>query len=496
LYRIIYRYLTVCVTLIFTITSVAQVRPNIIYIYSDDLGYGELGSYGQQKIKTPYLDQLAAEGIRFTQHYASAPVCAPSRCMLLTGKHSGHAAIRGNHELGGFADSSERGQQPLPTGTFTIGHLMKQAGYATAIIGKWGLGMASNSGNPNLHGFDFSYGYLDQKQAHNYYPTHLWKNGVWDTLFNPEINVHKRLDSTQLTEQSFAYYQGKTYAPDKITQQALSFIRKQASQPFFLYLPYTLPHLSLQIPDSLLEAYKGVFNERAYYGQKGYASHPFPLSAYAAMITYLDKQVGIILQQLQELKLDSNTLIMFSSDNGATFDVGGANTPFFFSNGKLRGTKGDVFEGGIRVPMIARWPGKIAPATISNHVSVQYDVMATLAEITNQKILTTDGISFLPTLIGKIAKQTEHPFLYFEFPETGGQLAIRMGKWKGIKRDMHKNPEKPWMLFDLESDPSETTNVFLQNPSIIRQMEKIAQREHQHPILREWEIFNTHATNK
>ncbi|MEI8111734.1 MAG: arylsulfatase [Chitinophagia bacterium] len=492
----IYRYLTVCVTLIFTITSVAQVRPNIIYIYSDDLGYGELGSYGQQKIKTPYLDQLAAEGIRFTQHYASAPVCAPSRCMLLTGKHSGHAAIRGNHELGGFADSSERGQQPLPTGTFTIGHLMKQAGYATAIIGKWGLGMASNSGNPNLHGFDFSYGYLDQKQAHNYYPTHLWKNGVWDTLFNPEINVHKRLDSTQLTEQSFAYYQGKTYAPDKITQQALSFIRKQASQPFFLYLPYTLPHLSLQIPDSLLEAYKGVFNERAYYGQKGYASHPFPLSAYAAMITYLDKQVGIILQQLQELKLDSNTLIMFSSDNGATFDVGGANTPFFFSNGKLRGTKGDVFEGGIRVPMIARWPGKIAPATISNHVSVQYDVMATLAEITNQKILTTDGISFLPTLIGKIAKQTEHPFLYFEFPETGGQLAIRMGKWKGIKRDMHKNPEKPWMLFDLESDPSETTNVFLQNPSIIRQMEKIAQREHQHPILREWEIFNTHATNK
>lgn len=475
-------------TLLITQLS-AQHTPNIIYIYADDLGYGELGSYGQQKIKTPYLDQLATEGIRFTQHYAAAPVCAPSRCMLLTGKHAGHSAIRGNHELGGFADSSERGQQPLPTGAFTIGHLMKKAGYTTAVIGKWGLGMASNSGNPNQQGFDFAYGYLDQKQAHNYYPTHLWKNGAWDSLYNPEINVHKRLDSTQLTQQSFAYYQGKTYAPDKITQQALSFIRKQGSQPFFLYLPYTLPHLSLQIPDSLLEAYKGVFNERAYYGQKGYASHPYPLSAYAAMITYLDKQVGIILQQIQELKLDSNTLIMFSSDNGATFDVGGANTTYFSSNGKLRGTKGDVFEGGIRVPMIARWPGKITPATISNHISVQYDVMATLAEITNQKIPTTDGISFLPTLIGKNTKQVEHPFLYFEFPETGGQLAIRMGKWKGVKRDMHKNPDKPWMLFNLESDPTESTDVYLQYPEIILQMEKIAQREHQHPILKEWEIF-------
>jgi len=485
----LYRHTVIFIGLFFTISVTAQVRPNIIYIYADDLGYGELGSYGQQKIKTPYLDQLATEGIRFTQHYAAAPVCAPSRCMLLTGKHAGHSAIRGNHELGGFADSSERGQQPLPIGTFTIGHLMKQAGYTTAVIGKWGLGMASNSGNPNQQGFDFAYGYLDQKQAHNYYPTHLWKNGVWDTLYNPEINVHKRLDSTQLTQQSFAYYQGKTYAPDKITQQALSFIRKQGSQPFFLYLPYTLPHLSLQIPDSLLEAYKGVFNERPYYGQKGYASHPFPLSAYAAMISYLDKQVGIILQQIQELKLDSNTLILFSSDNGATFDVGGANTPFFSSNGKLRGTKGDVFEGGIRVPMIARWPGKIAPATISNHVSVQYDVMATLAEITKQKIPATDGISFLPTLIGKNTKQVEHPFLYFEFPETGGQLAIRMGKWKGVKRDMHKNPDKPWMLFNLESDPSESTDVYLQYPEIIRQMEQIAQREHQHPILREWEIF-------
>jgi arylsulfatase A-like enzyme len=306
-----YRSFIIFSKLLFIVNcSLAQRTPNILFIYADDLGYGELGSYGQQKIKTPYLDQLAAAGIRFTQHYAGAPVCAPSRCMLLTGKHSGHAAIRGNFELGGFADPTERGQMPLPAGTFTMAHLLKRAGYATAIIGKWGLGMHNNSGNPNNHGFDVAYGYLDQKQAHNYYPTHLWDNGKKDTQDNAEITVHRPIDSATATDSAFAYYQRKIYAPDKLTEKALEFIEQHAKEPFFLYLPYNLPHLSLQIPDSLRKLYEGVFEERPYYGKKGYAPQRYPLSAYAAMITYLDAQVGKILGLLADRKLDSNTLVI------------------------------------------------------------------------------------------------------------------------------------------------------------------------------------------
>ena len=487
------RVLALCISL-FASGVIAQRSPNIIFIYADDLGYGELGCYGQQKIKTPNLDQLAAAGIRFTQHYAGAPVCAPSRCMLLTGKHSGHAAIRGNFELGGFADSTERGQMPLPAGTFTMAQLLKQAGYATAIIGKWGLGMHNNSGNPNNHGFDVAYGYLDQKQAHNYYPTHLWDNGKKDNLDNPEIRVHLPIDSTQATDTAFAYYQQKIYAPDKLTEKAVGFIEQHAKEPFFLYLPYTLPHLSLQMPDSLRKIYEGVFEERPYYGQKGYAPHRYPLSAYAAMITYLDAQVGKILGLLADRKLDSNTLVIFSSDNGATFDVGGANTAFFKSNGTLRGTKGELFEGGIRVPMIARWPGHIAAATVSNHISVQYDWMATFAALTKQTIPATDGISLLPSLLGKKAAQQQHPFLYFEFPETGGHLAVRMGKWKGVKRNLRKNPAQPWMLFDLDQDPAEQKDIAGRFPQIIREIEAIVKKEHQQPLLKEWDLFPEHTT--
>ena len=487
--------LALCISLIAS-GVIAQRSPNIIFIYADDLGYGELGSYGQQKIKTPYLDQLAAAGIRFTQHYAGAPVCAPSRCMLLTGKHSGHAAIRGNFELGGFADSTERGQMPLPAGTFTVAQLLKQAGYATAIIGKWGLGMHNTAGNPNNHGFDVAYGYLDQKQAHNYYPTHLWDNGKKDTLDNADISVHRPIDSATATDSAFAYYQQKIYAPDKLTEKAMGFIEQHAQEPFFLYLPYTLPHLSLQIPDSLRKLYEGVFEERPYYGQKGYAPQRYPLSAYAAMITYLDAQVGKILGLLAHRKLDSNTLVIFSSDNGATFDIGGANTPFFNSNGVLRGTKGELFEGGVRVPMIARWPGHIAAAAVSDHISVQYDWMATFAALTQQTIPATDGISILPTLLGKNADQQQHPFLYFEFPETGGQLAVRIGKWKGVKRNLRKNPTQPWMLFDLALDPAEREDIASRFPQIIREMEAIVKKEHQQPLLKEWAFFWGDTTSK
>ncbi len=489
------KFIFVTISIIVSLNCFAQSKPNIIYIYADDMGYGELGAYGQTKIKTPNLDRMSAEGMRFTDHYSSAPVCAPARCMLLTGKHGGHTYIHGNYELGGFADSLEGGQMPLPEGVFTVGKMMQQAGYKTAAIGKWGLGMANTTGSPIKQGFDYFYGYLDQKQAHNYYPTHLWENDHWDTLQNPVINVHKQLDSTKATIADFNYYKGKEYAPAKLTEKALAFIENNKSKPFFLYLPYTLPHLSLQAPDEWVKKYIGQFNERPYYGQNGYASTLYPLSTYAAMISFLDAQVGLILEKIKALGLDENTLILFSSDNGATFN-GGVNRRFFNSNGGLRGQKMDLYEGGIREPFIARWPGKITKGTTSAHPSVQFDLMATLAELVHQKTNATDGISFLPELMGSAKEQQKHPYIYFEYPENGGQLAIRMGNWKGVKLDVKKHPEKKWQLFNLQTDRNETTDISEKYPDLIKQFELIVKKEHQQAHIQEWEFIQPKFDSK
>ncbi len=489
------KFIFVTISIIVSLNCFAQSKPNIIYIYADDMGYGELGAYGQTKIKTPNLDRMSAEGMRFTDHYSSAPVCAPARCMLLTGKHGGHTYIHGNYELGGFADSLEGGQMPLPEGVFTVGKMMQQAGYKTAAIGKWGLGMANTTGSPIKQGFDYFYGYLDQKQAHNYYPTHLWENDHWDTLQNPVINVHKQLDSTKATLADFNYYKGKEYAPAKLTEKALAFIENNKSKPFFLYLPYTLPHLSLQAPDEWVKKYIGQFNERPYYGQNGYASTLYPLSTYAAMISFLDAQVGLILEKIKALGLDENTLILFSSDNGATFN-GGVNCRFFNSNGGLRGQKMDLYEGGIREPFIARWPGKITKGTTSAHPSVQFDLMATLAELVHQKTNATDGISFLPELMGSAKEQQKHPYIYFEYPENGGQLAIRMGNWKGVKLDVKKHPEKKWQLFNLQTDRNETTDISEKYPDLIKQFELIVKKEHQQAHIQEWEFIQPKFDSK
>jgi arylsulfatase A-like enzyme len=465
----------------------AQTKPNVIYIYADDLGYGELGCYGQTKIKTPNIDRLAAEGIRFTQHYTGAPVCAPARCMLMTGVHAGHSYIRGNYELGGFQDSTERGQMPLPEGTFTIAKMMQQAGYVTGMIGKWGLGMYNNSGNPIAQGFDYYYGYLDQKQAHNYYPTHLWENGVWDTLNNPMIDVHRPI-TKNAPDSAFNYYKGKEYSLDKMGEKAVSFIKKNKNKPFFLYLPFTAPHLSLQAPDSEIAKYYGIFEEQPYYGERGYAPNKYPKSTYAALISILDEKIGMIMQLLKQLNLDKNTLVMFSSDNGATFNVGGANTNYFNSNAALRGNKQDLYEGGIREPFIARWPGKISAGKTTDHISAQFDLMATLAELTNTKVPTNDGISFLPVLLGKDKKQQQHKYLYFEFPEKGGQVAIRMGPWKAVKSNIIKNPSAPWELYDLSKDQKEQKNVSLEHPDLIKYFEAILQKEHKTAVVKEWEF--------
>lgn len=474
---------------LFTQLTYAQkntTKPNVIYIFADDLGYGELGCYGQKKIKTPHLDQLAAQGMRFTQHYSSAPVCAPSRCGLMTGRHTGHTYIRGNYELGGFEDDKEGGQMPLNEGAFTLGHLFQKAGYKTGAVGKWGLGMANTTGNPNQQGFDFFYGLLCQKQSHNFYPTHLWKNGEKVPLNNPFIRVHKPMADG---DENYEYYTGNEYAIDKMTEQASAFIKEHKSQPFFLYLPYTLPHLSLQAPAEAVKAYLGQFNDKPYRGQHGYASTRYQYATYAAMISYLDEQVGQIWDLVKKLGIEENTIIMFSSDNGATFDKA-VDTRFFESSGPFKGVKRDVYEGGIRMPMIAYWKNKIKAGQVTEHVSTQYDVMATCADLLHiRPALPTDGISFLPTLLQKGA-QKKHDFLYFEFPENGGQLAVRIGNWKGVKRNMKTNPKAAWEVYDLSKDEGEQNNIAAQHPELIPQFDAIVKREHRPSHIQDWEFVD------
>jgi arylsulfatase A len=480
--------LVACIS--FSALAQAQRKPNVIYIYLDDMGYGELGCYGQQKIKTPNIDQLAAEGMLFTQHYTTFPVCAPARTGLLTGKHSGHCFIRGNYEFGGFSDDDEGGQMALPEGAFTIAQLMKQAGYATGAIGKWGLGMSNSTGDPNKQGFDYFYGYLDQKQAHNFYPTHLWENGKKDTLNNKYVHVHQPLPK-DASPQDFDKFTGNDYSVTKMAEKTFAFIKSHKDEPFFLYLPYTGPHVSLQAPPEAVKEYIGQFDEQPYYGENGYAPCRYPLSTYAAMISYTDKQVGKIMALLKELNLDKNTIVMFSSDNGSTFNVGGVNAEFFNLTAGLRGRKMDLYEGGIRMPFIARWPGKIKAGQTSGLVSSQYDLMATLEELTNTKTdWRTDGISFLPTLLNQPVKQKKHAYLYFEYPEKSGQIAIRMDNWKGVKSDVKKNGKGSWELFDMLKDEKEITNLTSDHQDIIAQFESIIQKEHQTAVIREWEFID------
>jgi arylsulfatase A-like enzyme len=465
-------------------------KPNVIYIYADDMGYGELGCYGQQKIKTPALDKMAAEGLRFTQHYTSTPVCAPARCMLMTGRHGGHSVIRGNYEFGGFTDSTEGGQFPLPENTFTIAKLMKQAGYVTGAVGKWGLGMAGSTGDPNKQGFDYFYGYIDQKQAHNYYPTHLWENGRWDTLNNLFIYVHRPPLPRNAPDSAFDYYKGKDYAVDRLADKALRFIRQHKNEPFFLYLPFTIPHVSLQAPDEVIKPYIGMFNEQPYYGEAGYTPTKYPLSTYAGMVTYLDKQVGRVLDLLKQLGIDNNTLVLFSSDNGTTFDVGGVQAAYFNLTGGLRGRKQDLYEGGIREPFIARWPGKVPAGKTTDEISVQFDMMATLADLTGVQAPPNDGLSLLPVLLGNNAQQQHHPYLYFEFPEKSGQVAVRLGNWKGVKSNMKTNKQAAWEIYNLADDGQEQHDVAVQHPELAGQFEAILQREHVQATLREWEFVH------
>ena len=456
-------------------------KPNIIFIMADDLGYQELGCYGQQKIKTPHIDRMAAEGMRFRQYYTGSAVCAPARCNLMTGKHGGHAYVRNNSEIGSW--DSFRGQLPLPAKTLTIAGLLKEQGYVTGAFGKWGLGEVGSTGDPLNQGFDRFVGYNCQRHAHNLYPKYLISNREKITL---EGNTRG------LT--------GKHYAPQVIADEMLKFIRENKEQPFFVYYPTVIPHLALQVPEEDLNQYKGpaeggfptdpaLLGPEIPYKGKSYLPHPTPKACYAAMISFMDRQVGRIMKLLKELNLDDNTVVFFTSDNGTTYLKDQVDYEFFNSVGPLRGLKGSLYEGGIRVPMVVRWPEKIKAGTVSDHLAAHYDALATLADIAGAKAPNdTDGISYVPTLLSQPNKQKKHDYLFWDFAGYGGQLAVRMDKWKGIKLDLRKNPDAPLELYDLEKDVSEKNNLAEEYPKVAARIEKIMLEARSRPITKKFQF--------
>ena len=419
--------------------------PNIVLILADDLGYSELGCYGQRWIETPHIDAIAAGGLRFTQFYSGCPVCAPARCVLLTGRHTGHSFIRTNREV------KPEGQLPIPDEEVTIAELLKARGYATGAMGKWGLGITGSSGDPNRQGFDLFFGFNCQRHAHNHYPRVLWRNQERVPLAGNDRTLY-----------------GEQYSQDLFTREALQFIRDNKDRPFFLYLPFAIPHLSIQAPEESLAQYKDKIPE-ARYEHRGYLKHPYPRAGYAAMISHMDRDVGKIMALVKELGLDENTLVVFTSDNGPTYDrLGGSDSAFFESAGPFRGLKGSVYEGGIRVPCVARWPGRIAPGTTTEHVAAFYDVLPTLMDVAGAATPAgLDGVSFAPTLLGHDT-QVPHEYLYWEFPSYGGQQAVRLGNFKGVRQKLlGKTPTTAIELYDLSIDPGEQRDVAATHPDVV-----------------------------
>ena len=426
--------------------------PNVVFILADDLGYGDLGCYGQTKIRTPNIDKISAEGMRFTQCYSGNPVCAPSRCTLMTGYHTGHAQVRDNKQVGGEEGwklgSTIGGQWPLAEGTFTVAHLFKKAGYVTGAFGKWGLGRVGTTGDPQKQGFDHFFGYICQRQAHTYYPNHLWRDGeiFW---------IEENKDGAE-----------RVYSIDLIAQEALKFVKANKDKPFFLYVPFTIPHVALQVPEDSLAEYKDQWPDPPYDGKRGYVAHSHPRACYAAMVTRMDKYVGQITALLKELGLEENTLIIFASDNGPTY-AGGSDPGFFESAGPLHGLKGSVWDGGIRVPFIARWPGKIKSGSEGDQIAAFWDFLPTCAELLDVRPPDgIDGISILPTLLDRPKQQKQHEYLYWEL---NGQQAARVGDWKAV----HLKPEQKIQLFNLKTDIGEKIDVADRHPDIVARIDEI-----------------------
>lgn len=426
-------------------------RPNIVYILADDLGYGDLSCYGQKILDTPELDRMAEEGIRFTQHYAGSTVCAPSRCALLTGLHTGHARIRNNRPA------------VLQPSDVTIAERLSEAGYRTGCFGKWGVGNPPPLDDPNRMGFDDFYGYISMWHAHNFYPEFLIENGKKVPLENEVPDGKWKDDGRGVATVR------KQYAPNLITEHALDFIRKHQEEPFFLYFAMNVPHANneagkkgMEVPDW------GEFADRDW---------PDPEKGFAAMIRNIDRDVGAVLELLRELEIDRKTLVIFTSDNGP-HQEGGHKADFFDSNGPLRGIKRDLYDGGIRVPMIAWWPGTIAPRRTSDHISAFYDMMPTFCELAGvESPEWTDGISLLPTLLGHTDRQREHEFLFWQFDAVGGKQAVRLGPWKGVRTETMNHPDGPIELFHIVDDIAEENDVASRHPEVVAEIQKIMERE-------------------
>jgi arylsulfatase len=457
-------------------------KPNIIFILADDLGYGEVGCFGQKKIKTPHLDALAAAGMKLTRHYAGSPVCAPSRGVFLTGKHTGHAYIRINDETAErgdvWKDPALEGQRPLLDSEVTIAEALKTVGYRTGFIGKWGLGWPGSQGDANKQGFDHFYGYICQRIAHNYYPDHLHRNGERVALRNPYYPGRGKLakGADPHDPASYEAFGGKDYAPDLMVEEAEAFIRQSSDQPFFLTFATPVPHLALQVPQDSLDEYEGAFEETPYLGNKGYMPHQKPRAAYAAMITRMDRDIGRLLKALEDTGQADNTLVVFSSDNGPSW-VGGVDWEFFESRGGLRGRKAQLYEGGIRVPTIVRWPGKVPPGTESAAVSAFWDWMPTFMDAAEVSLTLdkmgggqVDGISLLPALQNPTESWPSRT-LYWEHNRQW--QAMLHENWKLLR----KNQKSAWELYNLAEDPAEERDLASENPLKVKELSELLSQQ-------------------
>jgi arylsulfatase A len=458
-------------------THAADRKPNIVFILADDLGYRELGSFGQKKIRTPNLDRLASQGMKLTQHYCGNAVCAPSRCVLMTAKHPGHATIRSNKS------TPPEGQWPIFDEDVTLAEVLQAQGYVTGAFGKWGLGGPGSCGDPLVQGIDRFFGYNCQSHAHSYYPSYLWDNGKHIALNNtPPVPGHKGLarNADPANPRSYDEFKGQDYAPARINAAALEFVKANKDRPFFLYYPTVIPHVALHVPDEELKPYLDLgwkdppFTKASGYG---YTPHFTPRAAYAAMITYMDRNIGRLLNLLDELGLSDNTIVVFSSDNGTTHLGEEVDYNFFASVGELRGLKGSLYEGGVRVPTIVRWPGRVAAGSESDRVSGFEDWMPTFLELLGKSDAAPkgiDGISLAPTLLGQ--KQEPRPFLYREFPSYGGQQTIRVGDWKAVRQNMTRANTLSRVrteLYNMAVDISETHDVASKHPDVVAKLEQM-----------------------